>query len=143
MNTIGDLGSLVLRIRTQPTELTIYTKLSQGMIMGDLVSGGYGVGGSMEGVLLRPLAVQTGYALGSNVDGHVTHYMESQGGYTLGGSANLVMLDYADGFSDGYSMGGKCAAILTRIRYMTEADPMKIADLDSMMISDIEFITLE
>lgn len=152
MNTIRSLNGLTLQIRTRPfeiilndriTELTIHTGLSQEMVMGELLSSGYGVGGSMEGVLLRPLALAAGYAIGSNVDGYVTYYLAAKDGYTVGGVANPVLLDYVNGFSDGYSVGGECATILTRRRYMSEVDPMSLSDLDSMMISDIEFITLE
>lgn len=125
------------------TELTIHTPLSQKMVMDELLSGGYAVGGTAEGILLRPLAMDAGYVVGGEAEGYVTYYLALQDGYSVGGSANPVLVDYADGFSDGYSVGGGMSTILTRYRYVSEADSLAIAAMDTMMLSDIEFITLE
>jgi len=156
MNTItlhtNRTDNLILQIRTRPfelvlndriTELTIHTPLSQEMVMGEILQGGYTIGGTANGVLLWPMEVNAGYAVGGDADGYVTHYLSVNDGYAVDGAANLVLLDYMDGFSAGYTVGGRMSTVLTRYRYVSEADTMLLSDMDTMKLSDIEFITLE
>lgn len=137
------MTDIILYVNFEPLVLTIDTDISQSVSFDEGVVGGYGVDGLVETIVLRPLDVYGGYGIGGASDAFVTHYASLDAGYNMGGDVNMVLAMFAEAFGDGYGVNGDCSVILTRRRFINEADSMTVSDMDVMTIANIEHITLE
>lgn len=123
--------------------IVVRTDLSQNGFFDAEFIGGYSVGGILDGLLLRTLAVDGGYGVDGDAAVSIKEWVSADAGYSIGGDANILMLAYGEPISAGYAVGGSASVVLTRRRLVSEADNMLISEMDGMTIAAIDNITLE